>query len=242
MNLLTGVIAGFLMFLPLSSPLISGESARFPENSLNQHPGILAVAPPRGMGHRVFLGKTATPDLRLALKFVELISPATGETALTPNEAVQLIQGANRFLKNCGIELLLERFEAAPVSDYQVPYEIDSFSEFNAIRKAFQDPRRLLVVHTGQWDHHSLGQAQAWTPLPSLDPQMPRGTVIEEGVAEHAGLAAHEIAHALGLEHFEDQKNLMNPILGKNSTHLEPHQCARMKNQSLKLWRQAIRS
>ena len=96
----------------------------------------------------------------------------------------------------------------------------------DAIRTPFQDEKYLVVVNTGAWDHGSMGPANAWTAMPG---QSPSGAVLESRVATDSGITAHELGHYLGLDHVNDETDLMNPIIYPSSTLITSEQCQEMR-------------
>lgn len=184
-----------------------------------------------------FAGSVADlPELNLALKIVHF-QEGSGSPVLDPQEAQHLIQEVNAFFTSCRVSFLLERLEPVIAAKLGLPEHPSTLEELDPIRARLQDPRRLLVIQTGAW-RGTLAAANAWTVLPG---EGPLGTVMESRYARHARLVAHELAHALDLDHVADRKNLLHPVLHPDSSALTPEQCAHLRTAAVHFHSLALR-
>src|SRR6185312_15046001 len=115
----------------------------------------------------------------------------------------------------CGMAVKLEQYQQVDPASQGLPNGLTSMDQLDPIRTAFDDPKYLVVINTGAWDHNQMGAANAWTAMPGENPS---GAVIEGPVASDAPIVAHELGHYLGLDHVSDQTDMMNPIIYPNST------------------------
>jgi hypothetical protein len=164
------------------------------------------------------------PELRLALKYVSYLSDAL--TPITSQlQARDIVTRINQIYSACQIQFVLEEYVAAQPNDLGhlgLKLELGSMSDLDPTRRSFDDPNRLVIINTGQWNHRGMGTPNAWTAMPGSSPS---GTVIEGRVAAYPEMIAHELGHYLNLDHVKDASDLMNPIIYRTSTRLSAEQC-----------------
>ena len=166
------------------------------------------------------------PRLTLAVKFIEFAPHSESDgPALTRGQADKVIETINQEYAQCGLSLVLGDYEKIDPATIGLPYRLDSMSELESVRQAFNDPRYLVVIDTGPWNHARMGSANAWTAMPG---DQPSGAVLEGPVASDAPVLAHELGHYLGLEHISDLTDMMNPVIYSNSTLILSDQCQQM--------------
>lgn len=163
--------------------------------------------------------------MTLAVKFVELDGP-DGTPDLDRAGAERVIAGVNTIFAGCNMHLRIESFQVADPAALRVPFDLVSMDELGPLRGTFDDPRMLVVIDTGAWNHSEMGPANAWTAMPG---ESPAGAVLENSVASNGGITAHELGHYLGLSHVSDTADLMNPIIYTYSTGLDAAQCSVMR-------------
>jgi hypothetical protein len=186
-------------------------------------------------------GDEASPTV-LALQWVVYRQEEVSRPILEAHEAEQVLAEVNRIWGGCGIQFQLERYDAVIPKDFGLHYHPAESSELDLIRRAWVNPKQLLMVATGSWDRSgSLGGsfANAWTSLPG---EIPYGVVLEAPVAEYSNLIAHELGHYLGLLHEGDSENLMHPVIHGFSRQLDPQQCAEAHHAISVFWRSMIRN
>jgi hypothetical protein len=176
-------------------------------------------------------------SILLALKVVSFSkegkSPVLDEKRLN-----KLVQDINSIYSICNIRFKLEDFSKIKPETYGLPFHLSSVEKMHEIRRPFDDPRYLVVIATGSWDHKKMGAANAWTAMPG---ESPAGAVLEEPVSTFAGIVAHEIGHYLSLNHLGDSTNVMNPIIYTNSNQLTASQCQNMRTTAVRFRGSAIR-
>ena len=166
-------------------------------------------------------------QLRLAVRFVSYLDRPGGPTA-SRALAHAFIERANEIYSSCGISFELEQYLA--VRPRGVPFHLSSMNDLDPTRARFDDPARLVIIDTGNWNHSRMGAANAWTALPGNSPS---GAVLEAAANDHAELIAHELGHYLNLDHVNDASNLMNPIIYHSSTRLNAGQCRVIRDTAL---------
>jgi hypothetical protein len=156
-------------------------------------------------------------------------------------DAIRDVNFANQIWRECGIQFQLERYENVQPQEFELRYQTRNYEELNEIRERFSDPRRLLVVATGKWDRTgSLGNswANAWTNMPG---ESQYGVVLERTVTSYPQILAHELGHYLSLGHDEDPRNLMHPVVARNSTELTRQECQSARWAVRTYWRKMMR-
>lgn len=171
-------------------------------------------------------GGSAAGTMGIALKYVEYTDEA-GKPILDRAQVDKTTNEMNAIYAACGISFRTEEYAAVNPGQYGLDYSLSDLGQLDTIRSNFDDPSKLLVVHTGPWNHGSVGAANAWTTMPG---EPLGGAILESAVADFSAIAAHELGHYLGLDHVSDTGNLMNPIIYKNSTRLDPSQCEEMRD------------
>ncbi len=177
----------------------------------------------------------------LALKYVSYREPG-GSPVLQEAETRALVSAVNAIYSRCSIEFRLEQFQTAVPRESGLVYQPSRMVELDPIRSRFEDPTRLVVITTGPWNRDGgLGKdgANAWTMMPG---DRPAGTVLEGTFARNANLLAHELGHYLNLDHRHERDNLMNPVIYRDSTGIDPLQCERMRTAALAWRSEAIRN
>ncbi len=176
------------------------------------------------------------PELKLALRIVHFQGEHSSHV-LSAKEASRLIQEVNGFFTSCRVSFVLERLDSVNAALHGLPERPSSLEELDPIRARLKDSNRLLIVQTGAW-RGTLASANAWTVLPG---EGPLGTVMESTYARHARLIAHELAHALNLDHVTDRQNLLHPVLHPDSSALTQEQCTQMRSAALRFHSLALR-
>jgi hypothetical protein len=201
----------------------------------------IAGALSMGMGTPTMARRGSRPSpLLLAIKWVSYSNH--GQALISRSEVDRTLRKVNRLYEPCGVRFRLERYVASDESRWGLPLHPSQMKELDQIREHYDDGRSLVVISTGKWDHQGgLGAdgANAWTTMPG---QKPTGTVIEGPVSKMAGLIAHELGHALNLDHVGDEANLMNPVIYPSSKTLDSGQCAIVRETAISSRAEALRS
>jgi len=156
-------------------------------------------------------------------------------------DAIRDIEVSNRIWRDCGIQFQLEDYQSVQPQSYELRYQTRNYEELNEIRGAFNEPGMLLVVATGRWDRSgSLGNswANAWTNLPG---ERYYGVVLERAVTSYPQILAHELGHYLSLDHKNDARSLMNPVVGRDSIDLSRQECKEARWAARSYWREMMR-
>ncbi|MCM2279904.1 MAG: M10 family metallopeptidase domain-containing protein [Oligoflexia bacterium] len=181
--------------------------------------------------------ESAAPAVTLALKFVEYTDSA-GKPVLSQEALAAMTEKMNGIFAPCGVRLVLEEVQNVEPTNFGLTYSLDSLSSLDRIRAQFDNPKQLVVVNTGEWNHNNVGSANAWTTMPG---ESPSGAVIEAPVADFAEIVAHELGHYLSLDHVSDQSNLMNPVIYSSSRGLDAGQCEALRQSAQSDRAQALR-
>lgn len=176
-------------------------------------------------------------SIKIALKYVAF-EDSTGNPVLNQKALAKLNQEINDLYAPCKIEFIPEEYAPVDPRRYGLEFNTQSMNDLTPIRAQFKDNHRLVVINTGDWNHSSMGSANAWTTMPGEDPA---GAVIEANAATFAGIVAHELGHYLSLDHKSDSNNLMNPIIYPDSTAIQSWQCEDMRKAAQTYWASAIR-
>jgi hypothetical protein len=197
------------------------------------------LSSPISSGEAGIAGNLLTPpsSVLLALKFVEFL-PSQGAQRLGEAKVKKLVEEMNSIYSKCSISFRLEETATVNPDQFGLPYHLNSVEKMHEVRKPFDDPRYLVVISTGSWDHKKMGAANAWTAMPG---EIPSGAVVESPVVTFAGIVAHEIGHYLSLNHVKNNVNLMNPIIYQVSKELTAEQCANMRATAATVRGAAIR-
>lgn len=166
--------------------------------------------------------------LMLSLKYVTYEN-ADQQPVISAETAKSVVHGINQLYTQCNIHFRVEEFLPAVPQNYGLDFSPSSMGDLDPIRTQFDTDQSIVVINTGEWNNAGgLGAdgANAWTMMPG---QTPSGAVIEGPVADNANIVAHEIGHYLNLDHVNDQGNLMNPVIYKNSTTLTAAQCEKVR-------------
>jgi hypothetical protein len=183
-------------------------------------------------------GLAASGDtMNIALKFVEF-TDASGKPVLSQDEVKKAIVGINQLYSQCKIQFVLGEYVTADPAKYGLGFEQSSQGDMDKIRAPFDVANQLVVINTGAWNHGSMGSANAWTAMPGSSPS---GAVLESVVATDDNITAHELGHYLGLDHVNDQSQMMSPIIYSTSTYISPNECATMRQVAVSDRAQALR-
>ncbi|MBC7691474.1 MAG: matrixin family metalloprotease [Methylotenera sp.] len=178
--------------------------------------------------------------LTLALRYVTY-SDDQGQPVLSAEQTRAIFREINQVYEVCNLHFRVEEYTVIRPDDVQLNYSPSKMSDLPSIRKAFDQPDRLLVVSTGKWNKKGgLGAdgANAWSAMPGT---LPSGAVMESSVANFANITAHELGHSLNLDHFSNESNLMNPIIYKRSKTLSSEQCENIRQTARTLRPEILR-
>jgi hypothetical protein len=168
----------------------------------------------------------SSDTVTMAVRVVGL-QDSSGKTTLNQDTATKLLSDVSGMYAKagCPIQFKLESFTPVSPKDKGLQYNTSDMGELDKYRAAFDDGKSMLIVDTGAWDA-SMHPANAWTAMPG---ESKMGAIFEESVADFYQIVGHELGHYLGLDHVDDPTNMMNPVIGDNSTHITADQCSTMQ-------------
>jgi hypothetical protein len=173
--------------------------------------------------------------LCLAMHFVTYTSG--GVPAASEAQLAQIVKKMNEMFSQCDIGFQIEHHETANPSDHGLAYGAASQNQLTQIRNDFTNSNdELLAVTTGPW-----GTAvNAWTAMPGGGPY---GAIMESSIVGYNGgiIYAHEFGHYLGLDHYGNTANLMNPVIYGTSTQLTSSQCETARSTASSYWAAMLR-
>ena len=185
--------------------------------------------------------KSTDPDqICLALKY-SVYQDRSGKPVVSQDAAVANIREVDEVWRQCKISFEIENFVGVNPDQDELSFEPSEMNELDSIRRRLNDPDHLLVVTTGSWNRAgSLGgtSANAWTAMPWEDLY---GAILEKPVARFSNIIAHELGHYLNLDHVNDSRSLMNPVIYDHSTYLSPEQCESARSAVQSYWQKMVR-
>jgi hypothetical protein len=137
----------------------------------------------------------------------------------TEAQAVSLLAGINRVWSQCNVGFQLEVFQTVDPTTLGLPYSPNWETQADAIREAFKDNSRFVVVGVGPWNVSTI--AVSLMPGSGL-----HGTIVDQQYANNPLTVGHELGHYQGLYHVSDTTNLMNPYIGTSAEILDASQCS----------------
>lgn len=212
--------------LLLSGVLILGAFPSRPKANIDADPGNCR-------------GGDSNHALCLGIKYVVYQSPVG--PVISRNDANRNIALLNNMWGRCQIHFEIDDFQVVNPGDFGLPFHTADYSDLDEIRSRFASDKDLLIVTTGAWNRAgSLGDshANAWTSMPGSSPY---GTVIEQSVGTFANIIGHELGHYLNLQHMNGQLDLMNPVIFRDSTELQPSQCETARSTVKYYWSKMLR-
>jgi hypothetical protein len=171
----------------------------------------------------------------IGLKVVSYES-STGSTDISETQAINIVSSMNTVFSQCNIAFQLEVYESINPTTLGLPYSPNWETQTTAVREAFQDSTRFVVVDVGPWS----GATVAVTTMPGSDIY---GSVIALSYASNYLTTAHEIAHYEGLyDESGDSNNLLSEVYSPNETGLTASQCATAVATNTQYWKNMLRT
>lgn len=153
------------------------------------------------------------------LKLVSYVKTSTGKPTVTQAEAGTLIQQVNDVWRTCKVGFQLEEYRAVDPTTLGLAYGAQSENQLTSIRREFSNSTTFLVAAVGPWS----GGTIAWAVLPGGSG--PFGLVVDEQYSKNPFTVGHELGHYMGLYHYSNYSNLMNPYIGSDTSDLTTNQC-----------------
>lgn len=232
-------IAVFTIFLAVLSACESSDG-NIGYTDINGYPG--AYLPPGGPGsdqQTTAVGPTCVAQdqtkICLGLKYV-VYQDSGGKAVASTTDALNDLTKMNQIWAQCGIAFQIEEFTPVDPTRSGLAFNTANIGDLDAIRNAYGESGRLLVVTTGAWNRSgTLGQtsANAWTAMPGGGPY---GAILEAAVSTYGPIYAHELGHYLNLEHVSDASDVMNPVIYTTSAKLTASQCSTARSTALGYW------
>jgi hypothetical protein len=171
----------------------------------------------------------------IGLKIVSYQSSA-GTTDISETQAVNLVNSMNTLWSQCNIAYQLEVYQSINPTTIGLPYSPNWETQTDAVRTAFKDTTRFVVVDVGPWS----GATVAVTTMPGSGLY---GSIIAQSYADNYLTTAHEIAHYEGLyDETSDSSNLLSEVFSTDETHLTASQCATAVSTNKQYWSKMIRT
>ncbi|MBU6154955.1 MAG: hypothetical protein KGP28_11680 [Bdellovibrionales bacterium] len=169
----------------------------------------------------------------LALKIVSYEDSGT-PSVLGKIQAETLTNEINKVWSQCKIGFQIERYESVNPLTLGLQYNPEWRSQAGKVRSTFSDNNSLLVVATGKLTSSTI----AVTQMPGYGPF---GVLVEDSFANNPLTVGHELGHYMGLYHFRNSSNLMNPYIGTYTENLTPSQCQIARATNQREWVQMMR-
>lgn len=162
--------------------------------------------------------------MTIAVKYVALKNSASDAASPTLDQVKTLMTNLSSIWAQCNISFALETYETPVASDDGVDYNVGTFSGMEEMRSKYDDGKTALYVKTGMWNRSSDLAGDGSQGYSTMPPTSPEGIVLQQDVATHSLLVAHETGHLIGsLDHTSDSSNLMDHYV--SSTNLDENQC-----------------
>ena len=178
--------------------------------------------------------KSGDPDFQcIGLKMVSYLDDL-GTAVITEEETRTLVQEMNSVWNPCKIGFQLENYQAVNPTSVGLKYDPYWQTEATSVRATFSDSQTFLVVAVGVLSSSTIAVTQM--PFSS-----PFGTLVEKNYAHNALTVGHELGHYMGLYHYRDSSNLMNPYIGTYTGGLQAGQCSTARATNSKYWPAMLR-
>ncbi len=232
-----------LTLLVVSNPLLPSSANAFGLRRINLGPGIPPVAPtptpppaPVGAQPQPSGSSCKSPDPEFQCIGIKMVSylDDVGTAVISEADTLRMIQEMNSVWGTCKIGFQLETYVAVNPTTVGLKYDPYWPTEASSVRAAFSDAQTFLVVSVGTLSSSTI----AVTQMPFSSPY---GTLVEKDFARNALTVGHELGHYMGLYHYRDLSNLMNPYIGSNTRALSSDQCATARNANTRYWSNMMR-
>lgn len=178
--------------------------------------------------------KSSDPEFQcIGLKMVSYLDDL-GASVISEADTKLMIQEMNSVWNACKIGFQLENYVAVNPTTVGLKYDPYWQSEGSSVRAAFSDSQTFLVVAVGALSSSTI----AVTQMPYSSPY---GTLVEKSYARNALTVGHELGHYMGLYHYRDSSNLMNPYIGSDTRALTTSQCATARSSNTQYWPNMMR-
>jgi hypothetical protein len=178
--------------------------------------------------------RSSDPEFQcIGLKMVSYLDEL-GTPVITEADTQILIQEMNTVWSPCKIGFQLENYLAVNPTTLGLKYDPYWQSEASSVRATFSDAQTFLVVSVGTLSSSTI----AVTQMPFSSPY---GTLVEKSFAHNALTVGHELGHYMGLYHYRDSSNLMNPYIGSNTRAISADQCSTARSTNARYWPNMMR-
>jgi hypothetical protein len=179
---------------------------------------------------------TDSNHICIGVKLVSYLKDTT--SVIDRAQSIALIDRVNKIWNQCNVGFQLETYESVDPSSQNLDYDMDWYNDGDIVRKAFADTTRFLMVAAGSLAG-GYGTTGATWDAGTGDGFF--GSLIDGAYAQDAITVAHEFGHYQGLNHVQDETNLLYPYAEETNRALSADQCEVARSSNQKYWQKMLR-